>query len=387
MIDRIKHTWFGRSMAYLSEMALGWLAPALLRRRTFGAALVASLFAGFYWGLIASDRYVSEAHIIVQQTDLGVDQGMSMSSLLGTAGANRSDQLFLRDYLLSIDMLAKLDEKLELRSHFSDWRRDPLSRMWFADAPMEWFHRHYLSRVSIEMDDYSGILIIRGQAYDPEMALAITAMLVDEGEQFMNAMSHDLAREQVVFLEKEVESMRERTIQARQVLLEFQDQRGLVSPPDTAENLTVIINRLETQLTDLRTRRTAMLGYLMPASPSIVDLNLQIAAVEKQIGREQKRLAAPNSATLNRTVEEFQRLQMNAEFVQDVYKTTLAALEKGRVEATRTLKKVSVLQRPNTPQYPLEPRRIYSIIVFMLSVLLIAGIVHLLAAIIRDHRD
>jgi capsular polysaccharide transport system permease protein len=78
---------------------------------------------------------------------------------------------------------------------------------------------------------------------------------------------------------------------------------------------------------------------------------------------------------------------MNAEFAQDVYKSALLALEKGRVEATRNIKKVSVLQSPTEPQYPLEPRRIYNTFVFILVTLLIAGIVHLLAAIIRDHKD
>jgi capsular polysaccharide transport system permease protein len=90
---------------------------------------------------------------------------------------------------------------------------------------------------------------------------------------------------------------------------------------------------------------------------------------------------------LNRTVEEFQRLQLAADFAMEVYKTALVSLEKGRVEATRTIKKVSVLQAPGLPQYPMEPRRLYLIVVFVLSALLLAGIVHLIAAIIRDHKD
>lgn len=380
MIDRIKQ-------ARLATWARGWLVPTLLRRRTFGTAFVTSLLAVLYFGFIASDRYVSEAHIIIQHTDLGTDSSISLSSLLGTSGASRTDQLFLRDHLLSIDMLKKLDAKLNLRVHYSGWHHDPISRMWFEDASMEWFHSYYRSRVSVELDDYNGILVIKAQAYDSKTAHAIATMLVKEGEHFMNAMSHELAREQVAFLEKQVASMSERTLQARQVVVQYQNQEGLVSPQETAENFASIINRLEGQRTDLQTRRATMLSYLMPDNSNIVDLNLQIAAVEKQIIREQRRLASPDGKTLNRTVEEFQRLQMNAEFVQDVYKTTLVALEKGRVEATRTLKKVSILQSPSEPQYPLEPRRIYNIIVFVLSTLLIAGIVHLLAAIIRDHKD
>jgi hypothetical protein len=54
-----------------------------------------------------------------------------------------------------------------------------------------------------------------------------------------------------------------------------------------------------------------------------VQLNQQIAAIEKQIAQEQARLAAPSGKTLNATIEEFQRLEMEAGFAQDVYKTAL----------------------------------------------------------------
>ena len=130
-----------------------------------------------------------------------------------------------------------------------------------------------------------------------------------------------------------------------------------------------------------------MLGYLSPKAPEIAQLTLQIGAFERQLREEQARLASPKGSTLSRTVEEFQRMQMEAEFAQDLYKNALAALEKGRLEAIRTLKKVSVLQSPTRPQYPLEPRRIYNITVFAISVFVLAGIIQMLIAIIRDHRD
>jgi capsular polysaccharide transport system permease protein len=252
---------------------------------------------------------------------------------------------------------------------------------------MEWFHRHYLSRVNVEYDDYAGVLVLKAQGYNPKTAHAIAAMMVEEGERFMNSLAHNLAQDQVAFLEKQVSDMGNRAIQARQLVLQFQNQKGMVSPQGTAENLSTIINSLEGRLSELQTRRSALLGYLMPNSANVVELDQQITAVENQIAQEQARLASPSGKTLNSTVEEFQRLQMNAEFAQDVYKTALLALEKGRVEATRNIKKVSVLQSPTEPQYPLEPRRIYNTFVFILVTLLIAGIVHLLAAIIRDHKD
>jgi capsular polysaccharide transport system permease protein len=387
MMQRILENKYAQLMHGMVGWAQGWLIPTLLRRRTFGAAFAASLLAALYWGLIASDRYVSEAHVIIQKTDLSAGPTMDFSSLLGNTGGAKTDQLLLRDHLRSVDMLKKLDARLDLRSHYSDWHRDPLARMWFRNTSLEGFHNHFLSRVSVEFDEYAGVLIIKAQAYDPKTAQAIAMALVEEGERHMNAMAHSLAQDQVTFLEKQVGDMSVRAMQARQAMLTFQNEQGMASPQGTAENLAAIINRLEAQLSDLKTRRAVLLGYLMPNSPNVIELDQQIDAVQKQIEKEQARLASPGGNRLNSTVEEYQRLQMEAEFAQDMYKTALAALEQGRIEASRTLKKVSMLQAPTEPQYPLEPRRLYNIIVFILVTLLLAGIVHLLAAIIRDHKD
>ena len=97
--------------------------------------------------------------------------------LAGTGHSNRADQLLLRDHLLSVDMLRKLDQALKLRAHYSDSARDPVSRLWSSDGSIEHFHQYYLSRVSVEYDDYSGVLVVEAQAYDPRTARAITAAL------------------------------------------------------------------------------------------------------------------------------------------------------------------------------------------------------------------
>lgn len=373
-----------------AKRRVSWLHKAMLSARRnliISAAVIASLLAAVYWMAIASDRFVSEAHVIIQRTDVAGGQGMDFASLLGGAGGNRADQLLLRDHLLSVDMLKKLDAALQLRAHYSDTERDPLSRMWTEDAPIEQFHRYYLSKVSIEFDDYAGVLNIKAQGYSPKMAHAITTKLVTAGEQFMNGMANSLAQEQVAFLEKQVDRMSERALRARQNVLRYQNQNGLVSPQATAENLVNIISKLESQRIELQTQRSINQAYLVPEHPSIVQLNQQIDAVAKQIDREQAKLTAPNGKTLNSTIEEFQRLELKAAFAQDIYKTGLVALERGRIEALRTIKKVSVLQAPTAPESALQPRRYYNILVFMLVALLLAGVAHLLTAIVRDHKD
>ena len=101
-----------------------------IKRNTLWRVIFALLvLATIYWGLIASDRYVSEAHVVVERTDSVVSSTMDFSSLLGGASGQTRDLLLLRDHLLSTDMLTTLDKRLNLRSHYAgqgDW----LSRMW-----------------------------------------------------------------------------------------------------------------------------------------------------------------------------------------------------------------------------------------------------------------
>lgn len=373
---------------FLKKERFKGICRSILRMKILAIAILASLLAIIYWVVIASDRYVSEAQVLIQRTDMASSQALDFTSLLsGGDGVSRSDQMLLRNRLLSLDMLQLLDKELGLREHYSSHDHDILSRMFFHDASLEFFHRHFLSRVSVEYDEYAGVLVIQAQAYDPEMAQKITAALVREGERFMNAMGHQLAAEQVSFLEKQVKQRGEHALDARQRMLAFQNAKGLISPQSAAENLAAVVNKLEAQLTELNARKAALLGYLAPSAPGVVEVDLQIQAVEKQIKSEQTRLTSAKGQSLNKTVEEYQRLEQEALFMQDAYKSALVALEKGRVEATRTLKMVLVLQSPSLPEYPMQPRRLYNIVSFLIGALLLAGLAQILLAIVRDHRD
>lgn len=360
-----------------------------LRQPIWAAAFALFAVLAIYWLLLASDRYVSTAHIVVQRTDLSAGASVDgLASLIGGAsGANRPDQLMMRDYLLSVGLLKKLDEKLDLRGHYSHWRRDPISKFLFTNAPVEWLHSYYLSRVSVELNDYDGVLAINVQAYTPEMAKAISDTLVSEGEAFINGIANSLAQTQVDFLDKQVVQMHERSLAARQAVLDYQNKKGLVSPMASAESAVAIVAKLQATLVELQTQRSALQSYLVANHPSVVQLTQQIAAVEKQIGQEQAKLASPTGKPLNKTVEEYQRLEMQAAFADAVYKTALSALERGRIEATRTIKKVSVIEAPTLPEYPREPRRLYNTLVAFLTAVLLAGIAHLLWAVVQDHKD
>jgi len=360
--------------------------------RIFGKLIrviaVLAVLVSLYWLFVASDRYVSEATVILRKTDSAASAATDLSAVTkGMLGINRADQFLLREYLLSVDMLKKLDQKLHLREHYSDSEHDPLSRMWLGRDSIEHFHAYYLSRVSVEYDDYAGVLRIAVQAYDAKFSQDLARALVQEGERYMNQLGHELAQAQVDFLVGQVDTARLRVQQTNQALLRFQNSKGLISPQTTAEGLNAIVSKLEEQRSQIQTNLAALPRNLNADHPNVVMLQNSLAAVDRQIARERAKLAQPEGKTLNYTMEEYQRLQMETVFAQDIYKAALAGLERGRSEATRMIDKVSVLQTPNLPEYPLEPRRLYNAFFTLLVALMLAGILKLLESIVRDHVD
>jgi capsular polysaccharide transport system permease protein len=340
-----------------------------------------------YW-LFSSARYVSEAIVLVQNTDQVTVPALDITSMFGgTGGGNKTDQLLLLEHLQSVDMLNKLDAKLDLRSHYSDSSHDIGSRMWFRDASIEWFHRHYLSRVEIEFDDYAGVLRIRSQAYDATTAKAVADMLVAEGERFMNNMSHELARAQLDFLNAQVVQAQGQVLAASKRLLDFQNQKGLSSPKVTVESIYAIIAKLEEQRTEIQTQLASLPRSAGRNHPTRRTLQQQLSAVERQIDKERAKLASTSGLPLNSLVEEEQRLLLELEFQQDLYKTALASMEKGRMDTARAMKQVSVLQQPMMPEYPWEPRRLYGLMTTVFVGLIVAGILNLFEDIILDHVD
>jgi capsular polysaccharide transport system permease protein len=259
--------------------------------------------------------------------------------------------------------------------------------MWFKDAPTEWFYSFWLDRINVDYDDYGGVLRIQAQAYDPKTAQAIVDLMVKLGEAHMNEIGHKLAQSQVDFLSKQVALAHDRLLDATQNLINFQNQKGLAAPASTAEGINALIDKLEAQKADVQTQLASLPSGLSPNQPTVMMLSKNLGALESQIAKKRAELAAPGSRTLNYTIEEFQRLQLQVTFAQDLYKTALSALEQGRMDAARMMKMVSILQSPTVPVHPMEPRRFYNAFVTLLIGLALIGVVKLLESIIRDHVD
>lgn len=352
---------------------------------TWVIALLAIAAMAFYWFAWAQDRYVSKATVIVQSPQLSTGD-VSVSSILGGSGGNAKDLHLLRQYLLSADMLKQVEEKLAFRKHYST-NGDLFARLDDRDAPTEKLHDYYKRRVSVELDDYAGVLNIRVQAFTPAFAQKMVQLLLKAGEKHMNQMGQRLAGQQAQFLSKRVQYLQKRLDKARSRLVKYQNKHGLIAPKNTIKSINQIVATLEGKRSELNAHQKAVSSYKSSNSAEVTRIKREIKALRKEIKQQRNRLTAAKGSALNEVSAGYKELEMKAKFARENYSAVLSSLENTKLEAARKLKQVSALQSPLLPEYPTRPDAIYNITVFTIVVLFLAFIGNMLILIVREHRD
>lgn len=352
------------------------------------AALMLALgsASSVYWGVVASDKYVSSANVIIQAPDVATKEVSIASILPGGVSQSSGDLLLLRDYLLSTDVLLELDERLALKSHYSGGNIDFISRLTSDEDDLKSFQEYFHSHLRIELDEYSGVLKIDASAFDSEVALQIVQALLVVGESKMNEIGQRLAKEQVVFIESQVQEQADRLARARTALLDYQNSNGVISPVSTIESLTSVVSSLSAEKAKLKAERRALRRYQSAQSQSVMELTRKISALDKQIAEEESKLTAQKGLALNQITSDYEQLKLDVEFAQELYANSLTTLESARMDSVRKLKSISVLQTPVKALVSNEPNRLNNAILSILIILIVGYILKFSKKLIAERK-
>ena len=371
------------------------LSPRWLKIILIGMPM---LLYALYLGLVAADRYVSESIIAVRQAG-GEGASLPGAAML-LAGVNppaREDTLFLKEFIHSRGLLLKLQEQLDLRGHFSTPTLDWPFRL-AADASREDFIDFFRARVDVLFDDRSSLLTVRAQGFDAATAQQLNRAILEESERFVNESSHRIARERLRFAEGELQLAAERLQLARNQVLAFQNKHRLLDPQAQALAAGVLTAELEATKSRLEAELGSLRAFLFDDSYQVSALKSRIDALQRQIDAERRRAttngaggrsgrSGNNGARLNALAIDFQGLQLQAEFAQDAYKLALGAVENARIDATRKLKSLIVVEPPSLPETAEHPRIAYNLATLLAICVLLYAITRLVLATIREHQD
>lgn len=359
---------------------------SLLRRSWLWCILLPFFICGVYFGLIASDRYVGEAKVIVKQADnnSAVDFGIA---LLGTAmSSGQQDAQLVRQFILSLDMLHHLDNTLAVREHYQSKDADILSRLWAWES-QEDFLKYYRKHITVTYDEVSGVLAIRAQAFTSEFAQEIVKAVLQQSEQYINQIGHQLASEQVNFVQKELDRATQHLRKSKQQILEFQEEYQLFSPEQESGAKLTMVNELEAQITRHKAELNNFRSYMNETAADIVALKAKIGSLETQLLIERSKLVGETSNTFSDVTAKHADLLLDLEFATDLYKASLMSLEQARIEAYRKLKYLVVVDSPSLAEEAEFPNRVYDLVSILVVLSLLYGAMKITWATIKEHRD
>ena len=356
--------------------------------RIFLATVVApTTLAIVYFGIVASDIYVSEAVFVVRQPDkpAGANFGLLLKS---TAFSNASDEIYAAQaYVQSRDALRQLNQGGAFEQAFTrpsiSWtdRFNPLG----LKGSFEDLYQFYQRKVSINYDTSSSITTLAVRAYTREDAHRINEQLLQLTEATVNHLNQRASTDLVRFAEHEVAEAEQRDQAAAVALSQFRNRSGIIDPEKQAVIQMQMISKLQDQLIATNTQ-LAQLRDTTPENSQIPVLRTTAAALRGEIDRDTREVAG-NTGSLSGVAVEYQRLLLENQFADHQLAATMASLAEARAEARKQHAYIDRIAQPSLPDTPLEPHRLRGVLTTFVLGLIAFGILSMLLAGIREHQD
>ena len=378
------------------ESSRGRLAEDLPpSRRALRLALLFSpaLLAALYFGVVASDRYVSEAQFVVRTASKPAG-GAGLGSFLQMVGLGRAqDEVFsVQSFLMSRDAVRLLSERLPLREYYAVPEADFIARYpsLFYGSSLEQLHTYLGWMITTLYSSNTGITTLRVQAFRAEHAKAVADMLLQLGEQTINRMNVRIQEDAVRVSAEEVKRNEERLVWAQIAITTFRNKELMIDPASSSVVMTELVGRLSAERAQAQTQLRETMAA-SPNAPQVHSLKGRVAAIEAQI-LEERRKVSNEEGGLAGKLAEYERLVLEREFAKQSLAAAARALEVARTEAWRQQLYLERVVEPNLADYSMAPERLrmittilaINLIVLLVGWLITAGVQERRAAHVRE---
>ena len=349
--------------------------------------LLPTALATLYFGLVASDVYVSESRFVVRTPERQTPTTLGL--VLKGAGFSRSaeDAHAVHDYILSRDAVRQLDEQLGIRARYARPEIDWFSRYGTltSQKSFESFHRHYQRHVDLQLDTASSIGTLTVRAYSAEDAQAINQKLLNLSELLVNRLNERGRKDLVEAAQRDYNEAEQRAKRTALALADFRDKTRTLDPERQATLQLQQVASLQTELTHTKAQ-LAQLQSIGSQNPQIALLRAKIRSLESAISTEGLQVTG-GAGALSGKARGYQALQLDNEFALKHLAAAMASLEQAKSDANRQQLYLETIATPNRPDAATEPKRLKGILATLLGGLMAWGILTILASTFRDHLD
>jgi len=349
--------------------------------------LVPTTIATVYYGLVASDVYVSESRFVVRSPQRQNQTSVVGALLQGTGFSRAQDDTYpVVDYIQSRDALAELNRGNYILNSYSN-RGDIISRFNTSfDDSFEALWKYYGKHiVSVEFDSTSAITTLQVRAFTSKDAEKINQTLLEISERLVNRMNQRAAADTVEFAQREVNQAAAKAKDAAAALAAYRNSYTVFDPEKQSALQLQQVTSLQSQMFAAQTQ-LMQLQSISPQNPQIPVLKTNIESMQKQIQIATGGVTGGKDS-LSQKAANYARLQLDAQFADKQLASAMTALESARGEAERKQLYLERLVQPNTPDVAIEPKRLKSVFEVFALGMIAWGVLSLLLAGVREHHD
>ena len=352
------------------------------------SVLLPTVLATVYYGLVASDVYISESRFVVRNPQRAA-QATGLGALLQGSGFTRSqdDTYSVHDYARSRDALHELDDKLQLRRAYTQPSIDPIGRFpgldW--DDSFEAFHRYYQKHVTIDYDTASSITVLSVRAYTAADARNVNDLLLQMSERLVNNLNNRSRQDLISVAEAEVQVAETKAKAAALALSAYRAERSVFDPNAQSALQLQGVAKLQEELLATESQ-LAQIRLVAPSNPQIAPLVDRVEWLRKAMAAETGKVMGID-ASLTAKAPVYDRLTLDKAFADRQLASALASLETARSDASRKQLYLERLVQPGLPDMAMEPRRLRSVLMVLVLGLIVWGVLSLVVASVKEHTD
>jgi capsular polysaccharide transport system permease protein len=350
------------------------------------SVIVPTLIATIYFGVLASDVYVSESRFIVRSP--GKPSISPLGAFLGGSamvGASEENDAVM-EFLSSRQALSETNADGLLTRAWANPEVLFFDRFgWSGSRTDEHLYEYYLGKVEAEKSTKTSVTLLRVKAFDPLSAQQINSKLLERSEILVNELSNRARGDAIQFSQAQVDAAKTAAKQAAFEVARYRDQNRVIDPELQATAGLQFVSKLQDELIATRSQLLQLQTYT-PQATQIPFLRTRIHTLEQEIAEQTSSLAG-GKGSLSSASARYQELVLASEFAEKQLAMALASFQEAQAEAARKQAYVERISNPSLPDYAEFPRRIRNILATFVLGLLAWGIVSMLLVGVREHRD
>ena len=334
----------------------------------------------------AIEKYRSESKFVICDLSTKDNYGVDLGIFSTAVSSRKQDVSIVIEYLSSLDLLNKLDQRFHLSDRYRSAQTDILDRL-YSFSTYEDFLELYRKNLKLVYDELSGITSIAFEISAPQLSKDILEFLLQQGEEFSNKLNRQRAEKKIAFAASQLDMNKRKLDRSIMQVEDFQDRHMLVDPSADVAVQNNIIGSLEALLVEKTAEKNQLLSYMVPDAIEVRHLKKEIHELKSAMAKSKAKLSGAPKERLNDLLFDYQILKNEMDFATEVYKKTLVQYEVSKIEAMQESKLFEVIAVPNMPDGHIYPQRIKIIATAIVLIGLFYKIVSLIWAVIQDHKD